>query len=107
MWIHRIKSVVFSYFHCKCILKQNYLDIHVHFLYSYIRPANIGDELFIEGKILKVGKNLAFLTVDVKNKVTGQIIAIGKHTKFVGEQSNATASAVSTVLSGVTTSVIS
>ncbi|XP_015909373.1 uncharacterized protein [Parasteatoda tepidariorum] len=55
---------------------------------SYIRPANIGDELFIEGKILKVGKNLAFLTVDVKNKVTGQIIAQGKHTKFVGDQQN-------------------
>ncbi|CAL1272047.1 unnamed protein product [Larinioides sclopetarius] len=55
---------------------------------SFIRPANIGDELFIEGKILKVGKNLAFLTVEVKSKVTGEIIALGKHTKFVGEQSN-------------------
>ena len=60
------------------------------FLYRFIRPANIGDELFIEGKILKVGKNLAFLTVDVKNKITGQIIATGKHTKFVGEQQTTT-----------------
>ncbi|XP_035216054.1 acyl-coenzyme A thioesterase 13-like [Stegodyphus dumicola] len=65
---------------------------------SFIRPANIGDELFIEGKILKVGKNLAFLTVDVKNKITGQIIAQGKHTKFVGEQAS-TATPSSTIVS--------
>lgn len=61
-------------------------NIYKSLFFRYIRPANIGDELFIEGKILKVGKNLAFLTVEVKNKVTGQIIAQGKHTKFVGEQ---------------------
>lgn len=72
-------------------------------LFSFIRPANIGDELFIEGKILKVGKNLAFLTVDVKNKITGQIIATGKHTKFVGEQSNTTSS---TSLAATTSSVL-
>lgn len=60
--------------------------------FRFIRPSNIGDELFIEGKILKVGKNLAFLTVDVKNKITGQIIATGKHTKFVGEQQTSSAS---------------
>lgn len=62
------------------------------FPFRFIRPSNIGDELFIEGKILKVGKNLAFLTVDVKNKITGQIIATGKHTKFVGEQQTSSTS---------------
>lgn len=63
---------------------------------SFIRPANIGDELFIEGRILKVGKNLAFLTVEVKNKITGQIIALGKHTKFVGEQNDNSGSSTTT-----------
>ena len=43
-----------------------------------------GSEILIDADTLKVGKTLAFLTVDLKLKDTGDLIAQGKHTKFVG-----------------------
>jgi acyl-coenzyme A thioesterase 13 len=60
-------------------------DIHV----SYINGARIGEELLIEGKLDKLGKRLAFVRVDIRarkvgSQDSGNVVATGSHTKFVG-----------------------
>ena len=55
-------------------------DIHV----SYVSSAKLGDLLTIEGKVSRVGRNLAFTTVTIyKGDNEQQIVAHGTHTKYV------------------------
>lgn len=49
-----------------------------------MKGAQIDKDIIIDAQTLKRGKRLAFLTVDVKNKSDGALIAQGRHTKFVG-----------------------
>lgn len=57
----------------------------IHFiLYRYISAAKTGEEIIINAETLRVGRNLAFLNVDVINKESGALIAKGSHTKYVG-----------------------
>ncbi|XP_045614158.1 acyl-coenzyme A thioesterase 13 [Procambarus clarkii] len=56
------------------------VDINV----SYISAAKTGEEIIINAETLRVGRNLAFLNVDVINKESGALIAKGSHTKYVG-----------------------
>ena len=44
----------------------------------------MGSEVVVDASTLKVGKRLAFLVVDIKDKNTGLLLAQGKHTKFIG-----------------------
>ncbi|KAL3528115.1 hypothetical protein ACH5RR_012771 [Cinchona calisaya] len=50
---------------------------------SYLDGAYVGDEIEVEGKALRVGKAIAVVSVDLKNKKTGKIIAQGRHTKYL------------------------
>lgn len=50
-----------------------------------MKAAKIGDDVVIDANTLKVGKKLAFLTVDIKAKSTGDLLAQGKHTKFLSD----------------------
>ncbi|TID22301.1 thioesterase superfamily protein [Venturia nashicola] len=53
---------------------------------SYLGSAGQGDEIEIEGKAEKVGGSLAFTSVTlykVKEGVRGDVIVMGRHTKFV------------------------
>jgi acyl-coenzyme A thioesterase 13 len=61
------------------------VDIHV----SYIGGAKAGHELLIEGKADKVGRTLAFISVELRVREQGasdqgKLVAKGSHTKFVG-----------------------
>lgn len=49
-----------------------------------MKAAKLGQDIVIDAQALKVGKTLAFLTVDVKLKDCGSLIAQGRHTKYVG-----------------------
>ena len=49
----------------------------------YLSAARPGDVLEIKSECVKKGKRLAFATVDVTRKSDGQLIALGRHTKFV------------------------
>ncbi|XP_060554572.1 acyl-coenzyme A thioesterase 13-like [Ruditapes philippinarum] len=51
---------------------------------SFMRGAKVGDDIIIDAKMLKRGKRLAFLTVDITNKLDGNLLAQGKHTKYIG-----------------------
>lgn len=51
---------------------------------SYLNPARQGDVIVIEAECLKVGRSLAFATVDIRNKSDGgRLIAQGRHTKHI------------------------
>lgn len=51
---------------------------------SYFAPAPGGSTVVAEGAVLKIGKTLAFVTVDVKRKSDGVLVAQGRMTKFQG-----------------------
>lgn len=48
-----------------------------------LRPARKGDDIIIDAKTSKAGRSLAFLTVEIKRKTDGALIATGSHTKFI------------------------
>lgn len=49
-----------------------------------MNPARQGDVIIIEAECLKVGRSLAFATVDIRNKSEGgRLIAQGRHTKHI------------------------
>lgn len=49
-----------------------------------MKPVRVGEDIVIDADTLKVGKTLAFCSVDIKLKSTGSLVAQGKHTKYVG-----------------------
>ena len=48
---------------------------------SYCSASKIGNDLSIEGKLLKMGKRMAFTEVTFMEKGTNKIVATGRHTK--------------------------
>lgn len=48
-----------------------------------MKAANLGDEILIDAKTMRAGKNLAYLRVEVKNKQTGDLLAQALHTRFL------------------------
>ncbi|XP_068620006.1 acyl-coenzyme A thioesterase 13-like [Battus philenor] len=51
---------------------------------SYLNAARQGDNVEVEAITRKVGKKIAFLDVEIRNKSTNEVIATGRHTKYVG-----------------------
>ncbi|KAJ4967416.1 hypothetical protein NE237_019265 [Protea cynaroides] len=49
---------------------------------SYLDAAFINEEIEIEGKVLRVGKAIGVVTVELRKKKTGRIIAQGRHTNY-------------------------
>ena len=51
----------------------------------YVSKAQLGDILEIEGKILKIGKTLAFTMITIGKRMDGRTVDIvhGSHTKFL------------------------
>lgn len=50
---------------------------------SYLDAAYADEEIEIEGKALRVGKAVAVVSVELRKKATGKIIAQGRHTKYL------------------------
>ena len=51
---------------------------------SYFAPAPGGSTVVAEAAVLKIGKTLAFVTVDIRRKTDGVLVAQGRMTKFQG-----------------------
>jgi acyl-coenzyme A thioesterase 13 len=51
---------------------------------SYFAPAPGGSTVVAEATVLKIGKTLAFVTVDIRRKADGVLVAQGRMTKFQG-----------------------
>lgn len=51
---------------------------------TYLAPGPDGSTVIAEAQVLKVGKTLAFVAVDVRRKSDGVLIAQGRMTKYQG-----------------------
>ncbi|XP_076899442.1 uncharacterized protein LOC143553301 [Bidens hawaiensis] len=67
--------------------KATTTGVSVEINVSYLDAAFAGDEIEIEAKALRVGKAVAVVTVDLKNKRTGKLVAQGRHTKYLAVSS--------------------
>ncbi|XP_059656245.1 uncharacterized protein LOC132303139 [Cornus florida] len=54
---------------------------------SYLDAAYADEEIEIEAKILRVGKAIGVVSVELRKKKTGKIIAQGRHTKYLAVSS--------------------
>eukprot|EP00252_Welwitschia_mirabilis_P016077 TRINITY_DN35564_c0_g1_i1.p1 TRINITY_DN35564_c0_g1~~TRINITY_DN35564_c0_g1_i1.p1 ORF type:complete len:165 (+),score=33.27 TRINITY_DN35564_c0_g1_i1:70-564(+) len=54
---------------------------------SYLDAAVAEEEIEIEAKALRVGRVLAYVTVDLRKKKTGKVVAQGRHTKYLAIKS--------------------
>ena len=54
---------------------------------SYLDAAFAGDEIEIEAKALRIGKAVVVVSVEIRKKKTGKIIAQGRHTKYLAVSS--------------------
>ncbi|BFG28333.1 hypothetical protein CerSpe_146060 [Prunus speciosa] len=50
---------------------------------SYLDSAYPGEEVEVEAKALRVGKAVGVVSVELRKKKTGKIIAQGRHTKYL------------------------
>ncbi len=76
--------------------KQRKPGVSVDMHLSFIKPAKLNETILVEGRVIKVGNNMAYTKADVylkekgiedgNNKVTLNkklLIATGSHTKFM------------------------
>ncbi|GMN27038.1 hypothetical protein TIFTF001_001520 [Ficus carica] len=54
---------------------------------SYLDAAYAGEEIEVEAKALRVGKAIGVVSVELRKKKTGKIIAQGRHTKYLAVSS--------------------
>ncbi|WOL01528.1 acyl-coenzyme A thioesterase 13 [Canna indica] len=59
------------------------LDINV----SYLDVAFIGEEIEIDAKVLRAGKTVGVVSVEVRKKGSGKLIAQGRHSKYLAVSS--------------------
>lgn len=57
--------------------------VSVNINIEYLKGAKIGDEIQIIADTIKVGKTLAFLAVQIKEKNSGSLLVKGTHTKYL------------------------
>lgn len=43
-------------------------------------PVKLGEEIEIEGRVLKIGRNIAFAEAEFRRKSDSRVVAKGKHT---------------------------
>ncbi|XP_075991578.1 acyl-coenzyme A thioesterase 13-like [Anticarsia gemmatalis] len=51
---------------------------------TYMAAAREGDNIEVEAVTKKTGKKIAFLEVEVRNRDKNQLLATGRHTKYIG-----------------------
>lgn len=56
--------------------------------FSYLKGAKLGDVIEVDANTVRAGKTLAYLDCVLRLKGSGEIIATGTHTKFIGTNSN-------------------
>jgi acyl-coenzyme A thioesterase 13 len=55
--------------------------VSVELSVSFLAAAKLGEEVAIEGRVLRQGKKLGFTQVDLRRKSDGTLLATGRHTK--------------------------
>jgi acyl-coenzyme A thioesterase 13 len=62
---------------------ENNLYVYQILIYSFLKAAKKGETLVIDAETVKLGRTLAFLSVEFRNKQNNELLATGKHTKYV------------------------
>jgi acyl-coenzyme A thioesterase 13 len=60
------------------------LLVHIYnklYFYIYLAPANRGDTVIVDAKVIKSGRSIAFTTADFYRKRDNVMIATGRQTK--------------------------
>ncbi|KAF3420977.1 hypothetical protein E2986_05544 [Frieseomelitta varia] len=65
---------------------NNLPGVSVDLNVTFMKPALPGDLITVDAKTVRSGKTLAFLAVDITKNEGKDIIAHGRHTKFVGQK---------------------
>ena len=50
---------------------------------TFMAAAKADSEVVVEGRLLKIGRKLAFTEVEIRDKASGRLLATGKHTKAI------------------------
>ena len=59
------------------------LGVSVNMSLEYLKAAKVGEEILVDAQLLKQGKSLAFLTAEIRNKETDELLVRGSHTKYI------------------------
>lgn len=49
---------------------------------SFVKAAKVGSKVEAVGRVLRIGKNLGFTEVEIREVNSGKLLASGRHTKF-------------------------
>ncbi|KAL6885874.1 hypothetical protein ACP4OV_010135 [Aristida adscensionis] len=61
--------------------------VSVEISMSYVDAAAVGEEIEVEGKLLRAGKSVGTVSIDFRKKKTGKLMAQGRHTKYLAASS--------------------
>lgn len=64
-----------------------FTGVSVEINVSYLDAAFVGEEIEVEAKVLRVGKTIGVVSVELRKKETGKIVARGRHTKYLAVNS--------------------
>ena len=53
------------------------------FSLRYLKAAKVGQNVLVKAAADKIGKNVAFLSVKIVDKGSGDVLVEGKHTKYI------------------------
>jgi acyl-coenzyme A thioesterase 13 len=53
------------------------------FSIRYLKAAKVGQNVLVKAAADKIGKNVAFLSVKIVDKGSGDVLVEGKHTKYI------------------------
>ncbi|CAN6270142.1 unnamed protein product [Urochloa humidicola] len=71
-------------FYCSGLLTSGVsLEISI----SFVDVATVGEEIEVEGKLLRAGKSVGVISVDFRKKKTGKLMAQARHTKYLAVSS--------------------
>ncbi|KAI8430942.1 hypothetical protein MSG28_001056 [Choristoneura fumiferana] len=81
-----------SYYHAitiDVIVMNEKLIFLLKDIHRYFSAAREGDNIEVEAVTRKLGKKIAFLEVEIRNKDKNQVLATGRHTKYIGSNNSA------------------
>ncbi|OAY34144.1 acyl-coenzyme A thioesterase 13 [Manihot esculenta] len=64
-----------------------FTGVSVEINVSYLDAAYVDEEIEIESRVLRVGKAVGVVSVELRKKKSGKIIAQGRHTKYLAVSS--------------------
>jgi len=67
-----------------CTKPPHHPGISTDLSVSYLRPANVGEEITINAEVIKMGQTFAFSSAELLNK-DGKLLAKGSNTKYLGQ----------------------